>query len=45
VVKPRLRWLEDAENDVRELKVKRWKQKSSNVVQVHRECQRPGVSV
>lgn len=28
--RPRLRWLEDVENDVSELKVKRWRKKAKN---------------
>jgi hypothetical protein len=27
---PRLRWLEDEEDDLRDLKVKRWRQKANN---------------
>jgi hypothetical protein len=30
VERRRLRWLEDEENDIRELKVKRWRQKANN---------------
>jgi hypothetical protein len=30
VERPRLRWLEDVENDVSELKVTRWKEKANN---------------
>jgi hypothetical protein len=26
--RPRLKWLEDAEKDLREMKIKRWQQKS-----------------
>jgi hypothetical protein len=26
--RPRLRWLEDVENDLREMKIKRWRQKA-----------------
>jgi hypothetical protein len=45
VVAPRLRWMKDAKNDVRELKVKRLTQKSSSgqewasVLQVHRAAE------
>jgi hypothetical protein len=28
--RPRLRWLEDAENDLRELKMKMWRRKTYN---------------
>jgi hypothetical protein len=30
VGRPRLRWLGDAENDLRELKVNKWRQKANN---------------
>jgi hypothetical protein len=31
VGRSKLRWLEDVENDLQELKVKRWRQKPNNV--------------
>jgi plasmid maintenance system killer protein len=30
VGRPRLRWLDDAENDLRVMKVKRWRKKAQN---------------
>jgi hypothetical protein len=30
IKQPRLRWLEDKENDLQKLKLKRWRQKANN---------------